>query len=71
MTEPLVELAARLPPDRPLVAKRVLWSYVHGAVSLRLIWRQGEGLDPEEAFAAGLKAFEAWLAAGAGDDRTA
>jgi AcrR family transcriptional regulator len=60
--EPLHELAARLSPDRPLVATRALWSYLHGAVSLRLSWPTPEGLDPEEAFAAGLKAFEAWLA---------
>ncbi len=69
VTEPLHELAARLYPDRPLVAARVLWSYVHGAVSLCLLWPTREGLDPEEAFTAGLAAFDAWLAAGAGSAR--
>ena len=69
VTEPLHELTTRLCPDRPLVAARVLWSYLHGAVSLRLLWPTQDGLDPEEAFTAGLKAFEAWLAAGAGGDR--
>lgn len=62
---PLHELAAHLSPDRAPVARRVLWSYVHGAVSLRLLWPMGEGPDPEEAFAAGIEVLEAWLAAGA------
>jgi hypothetical protein len=31
------------------LAARVLWSYVHGAVSLRLLWPTREGLDPVEA----------------------
>ena len=35
VTEPLHALAARLAPDNPLVVARVLWSYLHGAVSLR------------------------------------
>jgi AcrR family transcriptional regulator len=69
VTEPLHALAARLCPDRPLVAARVLWSYVHGAVSLRLAWPTREGLDTEAAFVAGIEALEAWLAAGAGDGR--
>ena len=64
VTEPLHELAARLNSERPLVTARVLWSYLHGAVNLRLAWPTREGLDPEEAFAAGLEAFEQWLAAG-------
>ncbi len=66
VSEPLNKLAVRVSPDRPLVAARVLWSYVHGAVSLRLLWPTREGLDPEEAFDAGLAALDAWLAAGAG-----
>jgi AcrR family transcriptional regulator len=70
VTEPLHELAARLSPDRPLVAARVLWSYLHGAVSLRLAWPSREGLDPEEAFVAGIEALGAWLAHGAGCGRT-
>jgi TetR/AcrR family transcriptional regulator, tetracycline repressor protein len=70
VTEPLHGLAAPLSPDRALVARRVLWSYLHGAVSMRLLWPTREGPDPEEAFAAGLQAFEAWLAAGAGDGRS-
>jgi AcrR family transcriptional regulator len=69
VTEPLHELAERLSPDRPLVAARVLWSYLHGAVSLCLTWPTREGLDPEEAFAAGLEALDAWLAAGARTER--
>jgi AcrR family transcriptional regulator len=69
VSEPLHELAEHLSPERALVARRVLWSYVHGAVSLRLLWPTREGPDPEEAFAAGLEALEAWLAAGAGGDR--
>ena len=71
VTEPLHALTARLCPDRPVVAARVLWSYLHGAVSLRLTWPTRDGLDPEEAFAAGLEALEAWLAAEAGGDRAA
>jgi AcrR family transcriptional regulator len=71
VTEPLHELAARLCPDRPLVAARVLWSYLHGAVSLRLTWPTRDGLDPEEAFVAGLEALEAWLRAETDGDRTA
>ena len=71
VTEPLQDLTARLCPDRPLVAARVLWSYLHGAVSLRLTWPARDGLDPEEAFAAGLAALEAWLAADAGGGRAA
>jgi AcrR family transcriptional regulator len=67
VTEPLHELAARLAPDNPLVAARVLWSYLHGAVSLRLTWPTREGLDPEGAFTAGIEALEAWLASGADD----
>jgi AcrR family transcriptional regulator len=65
VTEPLHELAAHLSPDRALVARRVLWSYLHGAVSLRLLRPTRDGLDPEEAFAAGLEPLEAWLLAGA------
>jgi AcrR family transcriptional regulator len=67
VTEPLHELAALLAPDNPLVATRVLWSYLHGAVSLRLAWPTREGLDPDEAFTAGLEALDAWLAADAND----
>jgi AcrR family transcriptional regulator len=63
VSEPLHRLAANLTPDKPLVTGRVLWSYVHGAVSLRLNWPTRPGLDPEEAFLAGLEAFEQWLAA--------
>ena len=66
---PLHELAARLAPDRPLETARVLWSYLHGAVSLRLLWPPREGLDPEGAFAAGVEALDGWLAAGADGDR--
>ena len=65
VTEPLHDVAARRSPEQPLVAARVLWAYLHGAVSLRLAWPTREGLDPEEAFVAGLAALEAWLAAGA------
>jgi AcrR family transcriptional regulator len=70
VAEPLQELATRLSPERALLAKRVLWSYVHGAVSLRLLWPTRDDLDPEAAFAAGLAALDAWLADGADDDRT-
>jgi AcrR family transcriptional regulator len=70
VSEPLHGLAARLAPDRPLETARVLWSYLHGAVSLRLRWPAREGLDPEAAFVAGVEALEAWLAAGVGSDRT-
>ena len=69
VSEPLHGLAARLAPDRPLETARVLWSYLHGAVSLRLLWPPREGFDAEEAFAAGVEALDAWLAAGAGGDR--
>jgi AcrR family transcriptional regulator len=65
--EPLQELTMRLSPDRAQMAKRVLWSYLHGAVSLHLLWPTQEGPDPEEAFTAGLKAFAAWLEAAADD----
>lgn len=68
-TEPLEELTTRLDPERALVAERVLWTYLHGAVSLRLLWPTPDGLDPEEAFAAGLAAFEAWLESDAAGDR--
>jgi AcrR family transcriptional regulator len=61
VTEPLHELATRLAPDNPLVAARVLWSYLHGAVSLRLAWPTREGLNSEEAFVTGLEALDAWL----------
>jgi AcrR family transcriptional regulator len=61
VTEPLVALATRLAPERALVVKRALWSYLHGAVSLQLAWPTRPGLDPEEAFVAGLVAFEQWL----------
>jgi AcrR family transcriptional regulator len=71
VTEPLEELTTRLAPERALVAERVLWTYLHGAVSLRLLWPTPDGLDPEEAFAAGLAAFEAWLEADAGDSSRA
>jgi AcrR family transcriptional regulator len=69
VTEPLHELATRLAPDNPLVAARVLWSYLHGAVSLRLAWPTREGLDPDEAFTSGIEALAAWLAADAEGDR--
>jgi AcrR family transcriptional regulator len=69
VTETLHRLAARHSPDNPLVVARVLWSYLHGAVSLRLAWPTREGLDPEEAFTAGLAALEAWLAADAARDK--
>ena len=69
VSEPLHGLAARLAPDRPLVAARVLWSYLHGAVSLRRLWPSRDAPDPEAAFAAGLEALEAWLAAEIGGDR--
>ena len=63
------ELAARLGLDRPPVVARVLWSYLHGAVGVRVLWPTRDDLDLEEAFAAGLTAFEAWLAAGDDGDR--
>lgn len=62
-TEQLHQMAARLNPDNPLVSARMIWSYIHGAVSLRLNWPTRPGLDPEEAFVAGLDALEQWLAA--------
>jgi AcrR family transcriptional regulator len=65
VTEPLHALASRLSPENPLVVARVLWSYLHGAVSLRLAWPTREGLDPEAAFMAGIAAFEACIAEGA------
>jgi AcrR family transcriptional regulator len=68
VTEPLHELATRLAHDRPLVVARMLWSYLHGAVSLRLMWPTREGLDPEDAFATGIRAFEEWLAASSNSD---
>lgn len=61
VTEPLHTLAARLNPDDPLTTARVLWSYLHGAVSLRLRWPTREGLNPDDAFVAGLHAFQIWL----------
>jgi len=71
VTDPLYELAARLDPDRALVIKRALWSYLHGAVSLRLGWPTRPELDPEEAFVAGLEAFARWLATEADGQRAA
>lgn len=62
VSEPLQGLTTCLSPDRSLVVKRVLWSYLHGAVSLRLLWPTEKGPDPEEAFTAGLEAFAVWLA---------
>jgi AcrR family transcriptional regulator len=69
VTEALHTLTARLVPDNPLAAARVLWSYLHGAVSLRLAWPTREGLDPDAAFIAGIAALEAWLADGAGGEQ--
>ena len=63
-TQPLHRLAARLDPDHPLETARMLWSYLHGAVSLRLNWPTRPGLDPDEAFVAGLEAFEWWFTTG-------
>jgi AcrR family transcriptional regulator len=68
VTEPLHALVRRLAPDRPLVAARVLWSYLHGAVSLRLAWPTREGLDPDAAFFAGIEALAEWLAADPDDE---
>jgi AcrR family transcriptional regulator len=68
VTEPLHELTRRLVPERSLMAARVLWSYLHGAVSLRLAWPTRDGLDPEGAFEVGISAFEEWLSQGAGGD---
>jgi hypothetical protein len=61
VTEPLHDLVARLAPDNPLTAARVIWSYLHGAVSLRLAWPARQGLDPDEAFMAGVAVLETWL----------
>lgn len=61
MTEPLHELVARLAPDNSLTVARIIWSYLHGAVSLRLAWPTRVGLDPDEAFMAGVAALETWL----------
>jgi AcrR family transcriptional regulator len=61
ITEPLHELATRLTPDLPLITARVLWSYLHGAVSLRLAWPTRDGLDPQAAFVAGIGALDTWL----------
>jgi AcrR family transcriptional regulator len=69
VTEPLHVLAHRLAPDQPLIAARVLWSYLHGAVSLRLAWPTREGLDPEAAFVAGIEALASWLAPSAAGER--
>lgn len=71
VTEPLHALARRLSPDNPLVAARVLWSYLHGAVSLRLAWPTREGLDPEEAFMAGIAAFESCIVEGVSNSNQA
>jgi hypothetical protein len=62
-------LTARLAPDNSLLAARVLWSYLHGAVSLRLAWPTREGLDPDEVFTAGIEALGAWLADGVGGEQ--
>ncbi len=67
----LRNLARRLSPDNPLVAARVLWSYLHGAVSLRLAWPTREGLDPEEAFMAGIAAFESCIVEGVSNSNQA
>lgn len=69
VTEPLHELAHQLAPEQPLIAARVLWSYLHGAVSLRLSWPTRPGLDPEAAFVAGIEALAAWLATNSDSDR--
>ncbi len=56
-TEPLLALATRLNPHRPLPTARALWSYLHGAVDLRLHAPTRDDLDIEEAFALGLTSF--------------
>ncbi|MEA2527768.1 MAG: hypothetical protein QOF73_4995 [Thermomicrobiales bacterium] len=61
-TEPLLALATRLNPRRPLPTARALWSYLHGAVDLRLHAPARDDLDTEEAFALGLTAFALGLA---------
>lgn len=66
-TEPLHALASRLTPNHPLVTARVLLSYLHGAVSLRLAWPNRRGLDPDEAYLAGIEALDAWLNCESGD----
>jgi len=61
-TEPLLALATRLNPHQPLPTARALWSYLHGAVDLRLHAPARDDLDTEEAFALGLSAFARGLA---------
>lgn len=59
--EPLLAVAARLNPGRPLPAARVLWSYLHGAATLRLADWTRAGLDLDDAFTLGLAALERGL----------
>lgn len=63
VTEPLHDVITRIAPAQHLELARVLWSYLHGAVSLRLAWPTRPGLDPEAAFQAGLAVFEEMLRA--------
>jgi AcrR family transcriptional regulator len=60
--EPLLELATRLDPVRPLPTARAVLSYLHGAVSIQLAGHTREGIDPDEAFDLGLRALERGLA---------
>jgi len=54
--EPLLALAARLDPARPLPTARAIWSYLHGAASLCAAAPGRDGFGVEEAFELGLAA---------------
>jgi AcrR family transcriptional regulator len=55
--EPFLDLAAAIDSDQAHAIARALWSYLHGAASLRMIVPQTPELDLDQAFLVGLRAF--------------
>ena len=60
-SEPLLAWAANIAPARPLPTAHAIWSYLHGAATLRLATPAADGPDAEEAFELGLLALERGL----------
>jgi AcrR family transcriptional regulator len=54
--EPFLDLASGIDPERAHQIARALWSYLHGAASLRLIVPRTPDLDLDQAFLVGLRA---------------
>jgi AcrR family transcriptional regulator len=59
--EPFLGVATRLAPAQPLATAHAIWSYLHGAATLRLAAPAASGLDADEAFELGLRALERGL----------